>query len=85
MEFTDLAPSGKVCADNPLLQKFLLMGALKATSKQAWTDVARFSERGIDAVNFGPGETAQAHQAKESASIEALGVAFESLARFLQG
>ncbi len=83
LEFTDLAPSGRVCADNPLFQRLMARTGLPAASKQAWTDVARFSEFGVDAVNFGPGETAQAHQANESAPIPALAVAYEKLALFL--
>lgn len=83
VEFTDLAPSGRVCADNSLFQQLLSLTGLPAASKQAWTDVARFSEFGVDAVNFGPGETAQAHQANESAPIPALALAYEKLARFL--
>jgi succinyl-diaminopimelate desuccinylase len=83
--FTDLSPSGRVCADNPLYQRLLAVTGLPAASKQAWTDVARFGEWGVDAVNYGPGETAQAHQANESAPIHALLVAYEKLAAFLWG
>ncbi|MBN1206063.1 MAG: succinyl-diaminopimelate desuccinylase [Myxococcaceae bacterium] len=83
--FTDLSPSGRVCADNPLYQRLLAVTGLPAASKQAWTDVARFGEWGVDAVNYGPGETAQAHQANESAPIPALAVAYEKLAAFLRG
>lgn len=84
LEFIDLAPSGRVCADNVLFQRLMALTGLPAESKQAWTDVARFSEYGVDAVNFGPGETAQAHQANESAPIPALAVAYEKLALFLK-
>jgi succinyl-diaminopimelate desuccinylase len=83
LEFTDLAPSGRVCTDNPLFRKLLSVTGLPAASKQAWTDVARFSAFGVDAINFGPGETAQAHQADESASVAALGLAYEKLRAFL--
>jgi succinyl-diaminopimelate desuccinylase len=85
IEFFDLAPSGRVCADNPHFHRLLELTALPAASKQAWTDVARFSEMGVDAINFGPGESAQAHQRNESASIPALAVAYEKLAAFLGG
>jgi len=85
IDFTDLSPSGKVCAGNPLFQRLLAVTGLPAESKQAWTDVARFSVFGVDAINFGPGETAQAHQAQESASVAALGRAYEALSAFLRG
>ncbi len=85
LEFTDLSPSGRVCADNPLFQKLAQVSGAAPQSKQAWTDVARFSELGVDAVNFGPGETAQAHQANESASIPALLHAYRILEKFLTG
>ncbi|HYX91524.1 MAG TPA: succinyl-diaminopimelate desuccinylase [Myxococcaceae bacterium] len=81
--FTDLSPAGRVCDDNPLFQRLLAVTRLPVEPKQAWTDVARLSEFGVDAVNFGPGETAQAHQANESAPIPALGFAYERLAAFL--
>lgn len=85
VSFTDLSPSGRVCADNALYRQLLALTGLPAASKQAWTDVARFGEWGVDAVNYGPGETAQAHQANESAPIPALAEAYEKLAAFLRG
>jgi succinyl-diaminopimelate desuccinylase len=82
---TDRSPSGRVCADNPHFQKLVTLTGRPAEAKQAWTDVARLSEWGLDAVNYGPGETAQAHQKGESASVEALGHAFEVLRTLLTG
>ena len=54
---------------------------LPIEAKQAWTDVARLTQRDIPAVNFGPGETAQAHQANESIPIEYLIAGYEALER----
>jgi succinyl-diaminopimelate desuccinylase len=51
--------------------------------KQAWTDVARFAEVDVPALNFGPGLTAQAHQRGEYVPIDALLDADARLRRFL--
>jgi succinyl-diaminopimelate desuccinylase len=83
--FTDLAPSGRVCADNPLLQRLLSLTAAPAESKQAWTDVARLAAFGMDAINFGPGEPAQAHQANESASVSKIFECYQLLSQFIAG
>jgi succinyl-diaminopimelate desuccinylase len=76
--FTDLAPSGPTCRKNPHVQRLLGLG-LSTSAKQAWTDVARFGAHGIDAVNFGPGQTAQAHQVDEWCEIPALSAAYDVL------
>lgn len=69
---TDRSPSGRVCLDHGWVRQLAEGSGLPITSKQAWTDVARFGARGIDAINFGPGATAQAHQAHEWVEIAAL-------------
>ncbi|HEY8212465.1 MAG TPA: succinyl-diaminopimelate desuccinylase [Myxococcaceae bacterium] len=84
IQVTDEAPSGRVCTDNPLVRHLRSTSGFRAEAKQAWTDVARLSSMGVDAVNLGPGETAQAHQARESAGIQAMAEAYEAIARFLR-
>jgi succinyl-diaminopimelate desuccinylase len=79
----DRAPAGRVCADNGYFRALVEASGRAAEAKQAWTDVARLAEWGVDAVNFGPGETAQAHQAGESASVAALVTAYQALAALL--
>lgn len=83
VEILDEAPPGRVCLEAPLLQGFRTREGLKVTAKQAWTDVARLTALGIPAANFGPGETAQAHQAGESVAIAALSEAYDRLLRLL--
>ncbi|MBI5544997.1 MAG: succinyl-diaminopimelate desuccinylase [Deltaproteobacteria bacterium] len=84
VEIVDRSPAGRVCAANPLLQRFREIGGVEASSKQAWTDVARLGEAGIDAVNYGPGLTSQAHQAGEFCPIANLERAYRALRGFLE-
>jgi succinyl-diaminopimelate desuccinylase len=83
LRFADLSPSGRVASANPHYQRLLKLSGKPAEAKQAWTDVGRLSEAGMDAVNFGPGEAAQAHQRLESSGVAALAVAYETLKKFL--
>ncbi len=83
VEVTDRSPSAPVCAMNPFFQRLVLASGQPAAAKQAWTDVARLAQHGVEAVNFGPGETAQAHQAGESVSVSALADAYAALATAL--
>lgn len=83
VEIVEVAPSGRVVTDNGLLRRFLAVNGNAVAAKQAWTDVARLSQAGIDAVNLGPGLAAQAHQADEYASAALLAESYQQFARFL--
>jgi succinyl-diaminopimelate desuccinylase len=83
IEIVDRAAAGPVPQANPHLERLAASSGAPRTPKQAWTDVARLAEHGIPAVNYGPGETAQAHQAAESVSVDNLPVVFDALHRFL--
>ena len=80
---TDLSPAAPSYADHPLVARLVSRTGAAVEPKQAWTDVARLGAMGIDAVNYGPGETAQAHQANESAGVPALEDAYRKLRVFL--
>jgi succinyl-diaminopimelate desuccinylase len=82
-EVADYAPSGPVELDNPLLRRLIGTG-LGVRPKQAWTDVARFAQRGVAAANFGPGLPSQAHQRAEFAELPLLERCYEHLAAFFR-
>ena len=81
-EIADFAPSGPVELGNPLLRR-LVEADLEVRPKQAWTDVARFAQRGVAAANFGPGLPSQAHQEAEYAELSLIEECHERLASFL--
>jgi succinyl-diaminopimelate desuccinylase len=79
----DRAPAGIVPEDNELVTKLQRITGAERAAKQGWTDVARLSERGIPAVNYGPGEVAQAHQVDENVPLRNLDEALAALGEFL--
>jgi succinyl-diaminopimelate desuccinylase len=82
LEVLSNAPPARV-VDSPAVRALQRAGGLEIHPKQAWTNVADFTTRGLDAVNFGPGATAFAHHPAERVAIDALVTAYEVLRRFL--
>jgi succinyl-diaminopimelate desuccinylase len=85
LEIVSNAAPGGVVTGSPLADALRRAVGLEVEPKQAWTNVADFTARGIDAVNFGPGHTAYAHRRDELVEIAALVHAYETLRRFLSG
>jgi succinyl-diaminopimelate desuccinylase len=79
IQVTSHAPSGVVPSGNELVAALTAAGDLSRAPKQAWTPVAEFSRAGLDAVNFGPGDPAQAHARDESIEVSALVRSFRVL------
>ena len=76
---TDSAPAGPVRVDSPFVSKLAKISGAPKAAKQGWTDVARFGVYGVSAVNYGPGETVQAHQVSESVALADLETVFQNL------
>jgi succinyl-diaminopimelate desuccinylase len=76
------APSAPVATSNPLVQRLIAVGGLEVAAKQAWTPVAEFAAAGVDAVNFGPGDPAQAHARSEHVATGALVRCYETIEAF---
>jgi succinyl-diaminopimelate desuccinylase len=84
-EITSHSPPAHVAAQSPLVQELRAAGSFELEPKQAWTNVADFAARGLDAVNLGPGGTRYAHAADERVEIAELERTFTALQRFLLG
>jgi succinyl-diaminopimelate desuccinylase len=83
IEFTDLSPAAPPNASHPLVAALIAAGVRGVEPKQAWTDVARFAQLGVAAINFGPGENAQAHQKNESTPLALIHEGYAIVSRWL--
>jgi succinyl-diaminopimelate desuccinylase len=83
-EVVDMAAAATPGLDHPLLAALQRRHDLAVNAKLGWTDVARFTELGVPAVNFGPGDPTIAHTAGEfvtRADLDAAYRAVEDLVR----
>ncbi len=63
---TDVAEGARPGLDRPEAAAFVAATKTEARPKYGWTDVARFSELGVPAVNYGPGDPSKAHADDEA-------------------
>ncbi len=72
IEVSDSAPSAMPGLSVPAAAAFVQAVGGVVNPKFGWTDVARFSQLGIPAVNFGPGDPHLAHKQDEFVPLEHL-------------
>ncbi len=85
VEITSNSPPAHVASRSPLVEALRDAGSFEVQPKQAWTNVADFAARGLDAINLGPGGTRYAHAVDERVEIAELERTFVALQRFLTG
>ncbi len=79
------SPAAHVARSSALVERLRVAGGFEVQPKQAWTNVADFAARGLDAVNLGPGGTRYAHAVDERVEIAELDRCYAALRRFLAG
>jgi succinyl-diaminopimelate desuccinylase len=82
---TDQAAAARPGLELSEVQEFIEVLGVEPRAKYGWTDVARFSELGIPAVNFGPGNPSKAHADDESVPVGHLHDCYEALSSWLIG
>jgi succinyl-diaminopimelate desuccinylase len=81
----DQAAAAKPGLGQPLSQEFVSALGIAVGPKYGWTDVARFSEWGVPALNYGPGDPSLAHADDERAELAQVDQVFASLSSWLGG
>ena len=69
--------------NHPAAASFVAAVGAEPKPKYGWTDVARFSELGIPAVNFGPGDPLLAHKDNEHVDADAIRECLRALRTWL--
>jgi succinyl-diaminopimelate desuccinylase len=80
---TDTAPAALPGLDHPAAAAFVEAIGVTVKPKYGWTDVAQFTQLGIPAVNFGPGDPMYAHKADEHVPVDHLIRVEEALTTWL--
>lgn len=81
---TDAAPGARPGLNQAMAAQFVRAVGQAPKPKLGWTDVSRFSQLGVPAVNFGPGDPLYAHRADEHVPVADITVATDKLYAFLQ-
>lgn len=85
IEVTDESAAAKPGLDHPSAVSFMRAVGTEAKPKYGWTDVARFSQLGVPAVNFGPGDALLAHTDNEHVTKNQLAECLNALRQWLIG
>ena len=92
IEVDDLCEGARPGADSPVAERFLTVARriaaergteLRLSAKVGWTDVARFTQVGVPAMNFGPGDPLLAHTRDEHAPVSDIVRVHETLRAFV--
>ena len=81
----DSAPGALPGLQEPAAAAFVRDLGLPVAPKFGWTDVAQFTQLGIPAVNFGPGDPALAHRADERVELAQLAAVDAAMTAWLFG
>ena len=83
LDFVDLSPAARPGLDTPLAASLIAAVGQEPKPKYGWTDVARLSEIGIPAVNFGPGDALLAHTDNEHVRFSELNRCYSEVRSWL--
>ena len=92
IDVDDLCEGARPGADSPVAERFLSVARrvaaeagveLALSAKVGWTDVARFTQVGVPAMNFGPGDPLLAHTRDEHTPVSYIVRVHDTLRAFL--
>lgn len=84
IKIADIAVGARPGLTSPLARDLVAAIGEPPVAKLGWTDVARFSELGIPAVNFGPGDPSLSHADDERVCVIQIEETYNSLRTWLQ-
>ena len=79
----DSAPGALPGLDRAVSREFVAAVGREPVAKLGWTDVSRFAELGIAALNYGPGDPNLAHKADESVEVRLIAECEDVLRAYL--